>query len=377
MIPSQRALFDLPREVTYLNAAYMGPMTLAASTAGADSYEKKKQPWRYDIQSDFFDVPETYRSRAAQLFGATADDIAIIPAASYGLSTAALNLDPDPGSEILVLDEQFPSNIYTWRTLAQACDVSVRTVSRSDNESWSEAMLAAIGPKTSIVACPQVHWADGGQLDLPAISQAARLQGAALVLDLTQSLGVLPFDMDAIQPDFAVVAGYKWLLGPYSIGALYVHPQHQNGEALEENWIGRDKSEDFARLVDYADQYAAGARRFDVGERSGFQLIPSANTSIKQMLDWDAAQIAETLSAKTLAIAEAVAPLGLNDSTPERAGHYLCLSLPNHAPADLVKRLGARQIHVSQRGDRLRVSPHVYNDEADISRFVDALKAEL
>ena len=238
-------------------------------------------------------------------------------------------------------------------------------------------MLAAIGPKTSIVACPQVHWADGGQLDLPAISQAARLQGAALVLDLTQSLGVLPFDMDAIQPDFAVVAGYKWLLGPYSIGALYVHPQHQNGEALEENWIGRDKSEDFARLVDYADQYAAGARRFDVGERSGFQLIPSANTSIKQMLDWDAAQIAETLSAKTLAIAEAVAPLGLRDSTPERAGHYLCLSLPSHAPADLVKRLGARQIHVSQRGDRLRVTPHVYNDEADISRFVDALKAEL
>jgi len=377
MIPSQRALFDLPREVTYLNAAYMGPMTLAASASGSASYENKKQPWLYEVQKHFFDIPETFRSHAAQLYQASPDDIAIVPAASYGLSTAALNLDPEPGTEILVLDAQFPSNIYVWHSLAQACDVTIRTVTRSDNESWSDAMLAAIGPKTSIVACPQVHWADGGILDLAAISQAARLQGAALVLDLTQSLGVLPFDMEAIQPDFAVAACYKWLLGPYSVGALYVHPQHQSGEALEENWISRDRAEDFARLVDYSDQYAAGARRFDVGERSGFQLIPAANASLKQMRDWGAEEITQTLAIKTRAIAEAAAPLGLHDATPDRAPHYLCLTLPSDAPSDLVKRLGARQVHVSQRGNRLRVTPHVYNDETDIDHFINALKAEL
>lgn len=377
MIPSQRALFDLPREVTYFNAAYMGPMPKHAALTGADSYLKKQQPWRFNVQEDFFDVPESFRSQAAELYGSTADDIAIVPAASYGLATAALNLVPEEGTDILVLDEQFPSNIYVWRTLAQACGAQVKTVSRSDNQSWTEAMLGAISPRTSIVACPQVHWADGGMLDLPAISEAARIQGAALVLDLTQSLGVLPFDLHAIQPDFAVSACYKWLLGPYTIGALYVDLQHQGGEALEENWIVRDRAEDFARLVDYADNYAVGARRFDMGERSGFQLVPAASACLGQILAWGPQQISETLLAKTTAIADAVAPLGLRDSTPDRAPHYLCLSLPANAPSDLVNRLGARNIHVSQRGDRLRVTPHLYNDDIDINRFVDALKAEL
>jgi selenocysteine lyase/cysteine desulfurase len=377
MIASQRALFDLPREVCYLNAAYMGPMPRSAASAGALSYARKSQPWTLDIQPDFFGAPEIFRDRAAQIFGATADDLAIVPAASYGLATAARNLGPDSRSEILVLDGQFPSNIYVWRRLGAQTGARVRTVSRRDGQSWTEAMLLAIGRATSIVACPQVHWADGGMLDLAAISDAARRQGAALVLDLTQSLGVMPFDLKAIQPDFAVAACYKWLLGPYSIGALYVDPQHREGEPIEENWIVRDRAEDFARLVDYADDYAAGARRFDMGERSAFQLVPAANDCLQHILDWGPAAISETLGARTAAIAEAVAPLGLVDATPQRAPHYLCLALPDGAPTDLVRRLAAHQVYVSQRGDRLRVTPHLYNDDADIERFAAALKAEL
>ncbi len=377
MIPSQRHLFDLPRERVYLNAAYMGPMPKTAIAAGEDSYRRKGQPWTYDIQDDFFDRPDAVRAQAAQLYGAADRDIALVPAASYGLATAARNLAPQKRSEILVLDEQFPSNVYVWRNLAEHYGCRVRTVSRSANQSWSEAMLGAIGPATSIVACPQVHWADGGQLDLPAISEAARRQGAALVLDLTQSLGALPFDMKAIQPDFAVTAGYKWLLAPYSLGYLYVAPHHQNGEALEENWIVRDRAEDFARLVDYADAYAPGAKRFDMGERSGFQLVPAAQAALGQILDWGVAAICETLAARTAEIAAATAPLGLTDDTPDRAPHYLALTLPDGTPKDLVARLAARNINVSQRGDRLRVTPHLYNDEADIAALVDGLRAVL
>ena len=377
MIPSQRHLFDLPRERVYLNAAYMGPMPNTAIAAGEDSYRRKGQPWTYDIQDDFFDRPDAVRAQAAQLYGAADTDIALVPAASYGLATAARNLAPQKRSEILVLDEQFPSNVYVWHNLAEHYGCRVRTVSRSPNQSWSEAMLGAIGPATSIVACPQVHWADGGQLDLPAISEAARRQGAALVLDLTQSLGALPFDMKAIQPDFAVTAGYKWLLAPYSLGYLYVAPHHQNGEALEENWIVRDRAEDFARLVDYADAYAPGAKRFDMGERSGFQLVPAAQAALGQILDWGVAAICETLAARTAEIAAATAPLGLTDDTPDRAPHYLALTLPDGTPKDLVARLAARNINVSQRGDRLRVTPHLYNDEADIAALVDGLRAVL
>ena len=377
MIPSQRDLFDLPRDRVYLNAAYMGPMPRAAAGAGAESYAGKTQPWLYDVQQDFFDAPEALRSKAAHLFGATADDVALVPAASYGIATAARNLAPQKRTDILVLDAQFPSNIYSWRDLAEAHGARIRTVRRSDNQSWTEAMLGAIGPATSIVACPQVHWADGGLLDLAAISDAARRQGAALVLDLTQSLGALPFDMKAIQPDFAVAAAYKWMLGPYALGFNYVAPHHHAGEPLEQNWIVRDRAEDFARLVDYADSYAAGARRFDMGERSAFQQIPAANACLAQILDWGVNELSETLGALTARIAEAVAPLGLHDATPDRAPHYLCLALPSGAPSDLVARLARHKIHVSQRGDRLRVTPHLYNDETDIAAFVAGLKAEL
>ena len=375
MIPCQRALFDLPRDRVYLNAAYMGPMPKAATEAGQQSYRTKSQPWLYDVQQDFFDKPDTLRGQAADLFGSTRDDIALVPAASYGLATAARNLAPQKRTEILVLDGQFPSHVYVWRALAEAHHCRVRTVKRSGNQSWTDALLAAISPATSIVACPQVHWADGGQLDLPVISDAARRQGAALVLDLTQSLGALPFDLPAIQPDFAVAAGYKWLLGPYSMAYLYVAPHQQEGEALEENWIVRDRAEDFARLVDYSDDYAPGARRFDMGERSAFQLVPAASAALGQILDWGVAELSETLAARTAEIAAATASLGLTDDTPDRAPHYLALTLPSGSPADLVTQLAARQIHVSQRGDKLRVTPYLYNDAEDIAAFCDGLKA--
>ncbi len=377
MIPSQRALFDLPRDRVYLNAAYMGPMPKAAVEAGEASYRAKAQPWLYNVQQDFFDTPDALRAQAAALFSSHADDIALVPAASYGLATAARNLAPQKHTEILILDAQFPSHVYVWQKLAEEHGCRVRTVKRSANQSWTEALLGTIGPATSIVACPQVHWADGGQLDLPAISEAARRQGAALVLDLTQSLGALPFDMKAIQPDFAVAAGYKWLLGPYSLGYLYVAEHHQDGEALEENWIARDRAEDFARLVDYADGYAPGARRFDMGERSGFQLVSAASAALAQILDWGVDTLCDTLKARTAELAAATAPLGLTDDTPDRAPHYLALTLPAGSPPDLVARLAERGINVSQRGDRLRVTPHLYNDADDIAAFIDGLKAVL
>lgn len=373
LISPQRDLFDFPRDTCYLNAAYMGPMPRSAVDAGQDSYARKGQPWRFQVQADFFDAPENLRGQAARLFGARTDDIALVPAASYGLATAARNLAPDAKSEILILAEQFPSNVYVWRDLAAQHDAHVRTVTRSDNQSWTDAVLAAISTATAIVACPHVHWADGGALDLAAISDAARRQGAALVLDLTQSLGVMPFDLAAIQPDFAVAAGYKWLLGPYAMGFLYVAPHHQSGEPLEQNWIVRDRAEDLARLVDYADDHAPGARRFDMGERSNFQLVPAAIASLNAMLDWGPDALSVTLGRNNRALADRLAPLGLHETTPDRAPHYLSLSLPAGAPADLVSQLAAREIFVSQRGDRMRITPHVYNDEADFQRFASVL----
>jgi selenocysteine lyase/cysteine desulfurase len=126
-----------------------------------------------------------------------------------------------------------------------------------------------------------VQWTTGGWLDLGQISSVCRQHGTALVLDLTQSLGVFPFDAESVQPDFAVAATYKWLLGPYSYGVLYVAPQWHGGKPLEENWIQRANARDFARLIQYTDQYERGARRFDMGERANFALVPAVARALQ------------------------------------------------------------------------------------------------
>ena len=111
-----------------------------------------------------------------------------------------------------------------------------------------------------------------------------------LVVDGTQSVGALPFDVTAIRPDFLVVATYKWLLGPYAAGYLYVAPKHHDGMPIEHNWADRARSEDFTGLVDYRDAFQPGARRYDVGERGNFHLLPMANAALRQLHEWGGGQ---------------------------------------------------------------------------------------
>ncbi|MEO1038552.1 MAG: aminotransferase class V-fold PLP-dependent enzyme [Pseudomonadota bacterium] len=376
-LENARGLFDIPRETAYLNAAQMGPLPTVARIAGETAYGRKARPWLRTVQEDFFDTPEALRGLGAGLFGATPDDVAIIPAVSYGLAVAARNIQLQPGQDILVLDEQFPSNVYTWRRMAEREEARLVTVARRDGQSWTEALLGSIGPRTGLIACGALHWIDGGRVDLVAIGAAARAHGAKIVLDLTQSLGVMEFDIAECDPEFAAAAGYKWMLGPYTLGLLYAAPRWRDGEPLEENWINRERSEDFTRLIDYRDGYQPGARRFDMGERSNFQLIPSLIVSLKLLAGFGAPAIAAHLAETSAAIADAVKPLGLLADTPDRAPHYLALTLPHSAPSDLVARLRARDVHVSQRGRRLRVGAHIYNDLTDVERFVEAVRAEL
>jgi selenocysteine lyase/cysteine desulfurase len=377
LIPSQRHLFDLPADVAYLNCAYMSPLLKRAAEVGAEAVGRKCQPWRISAR-DFFTESERARALFAQLLGARADDIALVPAASYGLAIAAANLPVSPGERILVLAEQFPSNVYTWRALAAHTGAEVVTIERPADGDWTRALLARLDQRVAIAALPHCHWIEGGLLDLAAIGARCREVGSALVVDATQSLGALPLDLAAVRPDYLVCPGYKWLLGPYSLGYLYVAPAHQGGRPLEQNWIARAGSEDFARLIDYQEPYQPGARRFDVGERSNFALVPVSMVGLEQLLAWGVDRIAATLAAKTATIAERAAGLGLAALPAHlRAGHYLGLRFLEGAPDGLPERLAEEQVYVSVRGDSLRLTPHLYNDDADIDRLFAVLQAVL
>jgi selenocysteine lyase/cysteine desulfurase len=377
MIPSQRHLFDIPRDVAYLNCAYMSPLMRHVVEIGRQAVARKAQPWTIR-PADFFSGPEAARGLFARLIGADADGVALVPSAGYGIAVAARNLAARPGQTILLLADQFPANVYAWRALAQTSGAEIVTVRRGPDGDLSAALLAAIDDRTAIVACPHCRWTDGALIDLAAVGRAARAVGAALVLDLTQSAGALPIDVAEVQPDFLTAATYKWLLGPYAMGFLYAAPHRREGLPLEQGWMNRAGAEDFARLVDYQDAYRPGARRYDMGEVANFGLLPMTVAALEALLAWGVAEIQATLAARTAAIAARAAALGLTSTpAPLRAGHFLGLGFPEGLPPGLPDRLAEARVHVSVRGASLRVTPHLWNDDEDIDRLFTALETAL
>lgn len=372
MIPCQRELFDIPQDVAYLNCAYTSPLPKAVEQAGQAALALQRTPWRMD-PGMFFTGLEGARAAFAGLIGADVDGVAVTTSASYGLCVAARNLPLAPGKSVLVIADEFPSNVYPWRNLAAG---AVKTVSRpAEGEgSWSEAVVAAIGTDVGIVALPHCHWVDGTVFDLAAVRTACDAVGAHLVVDGTQSIGAMPFDLAAIRPDFLAVAAHKWLFTPYAVGFLYVAEAWREGQPLEENWLNREASEDFSRLTEYRDGYRPGARRFDAGEASNFTLMPMAEAALNMVAGWGVAAVAETLSPLIRRIATAGQAFGLI-ATPlaERAPHMVGLRLPKGNAPELAATLAKERVYTSARGATLRVAPHLYVSDADMDRFLGML----
>ena len=373
MIASQRDRFAIPAPIHYLNCAYMAPLSYEVGAAMAQASLLKQQPWSIR-PADFFAEAERFRETAARLCDVPDDCIAIVPSASYGLAVAAANCPVEPGQTIVTLADQFPSNVYVWRDLAERNEAEIVIAQRDAAGDWTAAVLDAIGPDTAVVAVPHCHWADGRVVDLVAVAAKCRKVGAALILDLTQSLGAMPIDFAAVRPDFAVAACYKWLMGPYGLGVLYVDPKHHGGTPIEHNWINRAGSEDFSQLVNYRDDYQPGARRFDMGEKSNPPLLRGAVEGLNFLLEFGVDAIARTLAARTDAIARDAKALGLGSADlGTRAPHFLSLDMPDNCPEGLIDRLAERQVHVSLRGRSLRVTPHLYNDDADSAALLAVL----
>lgn len=374
MISNQRHLFDIPEDVAYLNCAYTAPLLRAATQAGQKAIKAKENPWNI-TSKNFFSGIETVRGLFARLVGCESSCVAIVPAVSYGIALAAVNLPIEENQTIVVLQDQFPSNIYSWRRLAALKNAVIKTVRRPADSDWTHALLEAIENNTSIVAVPNCHWTDGTLIDLVKIGEKSRAVGASLVVDGTQSLGAMPFSVSEVQPDFLVATSHKWLLGPYSFGFCYVAPKWHNGIPLEENWLNRAGSENFARLVHYQDDYQIGARKFDMGEVSNFILTPIAAAALKQLLNWGVENIAQTIQAKTDAIAERVKQMGLLVAPMHvRAPHMIGVSKAEGFGDELPNLLANEKVFVSVRGESIRISPHLYNTDEEIERLFSALE---
>ena len=377
MIPCQRSLFSIPNEVVYLNTAYMSPLMNSVVDAINHGAKLKASPWDLTI-NDFFENSELVRELFANLVNVSFRNIALVPSASYGLETAAKNLKVGSGRSVVMLENQFPSHVYPWQRLVKETGGKLIKVKEKQDRNLTELVLELINEQCAIVAVPNVLWTNGLMLDLISISQRCKEVGAALVLDLTQSVGAVNTDLGQIDPDFAVVAAYKWMMSPYSTGYLYVSEKHWDGEPLEGNWISRRDGKNFSNLVNYTDHYEDGAVRFDMGERANFALLPGSIEALRQLHKWDVKKIEKTLRQNNSILSDQLRSLGfVIPSDAERGPHFIGAKLPENSPKDLLKILASNKIYVSERGGVLRITPNVWNNPEDYQKFLATVSAVL
>lgn len=377
MLEDQRAQFEVDDEVAYINTANMSPLLRSVRAAGEAALARRSRPWTITAD-DWFSAVERLRSSVAQLINGSPEGVALVPASSYGLAVAARNLPAGPGDRVLVLDQEFPSSYYTWRRFTDRTGADLVVIERQPGQRWTDAVLAALDERAAVVVVPNVHWTNGAWVDLDSVKARASDAGAALVVDASQSLGVVPLDVESLRPDFLVAVGYKWLLGAVGVGYLYVDECHRSGEPLEENWAARVGADDFSALVDYQDEYQPGARRFDMGQRPNFGLVPMAIAAIDQVLAWGVPDIAAALGAVTDEIAERSRAFGLAPSArDERGPHMLGLDLPPEAMDRVSEALARNGVVVSVRGRSLRIAPHLHTHAGDVDRLIDALRTAL
>ncbi|MEX0843814.1 MAG: aminotransferase class V-fold PLP-dependent enzyme [Balneolaceae bacterium] len=358
----------------------MSPQLKVVEEAGIRGMERKRNPFNITPE-EFFGETDLLRGEYAKLINAhDPNRIVVIPSASYGMANVAKNLRVSKGDNIIVVGEQFPSNVYPWRTVANEKGTELITITppgeiKNRGKIWNERILEAINPKTKLVALANVHWADGTLFDLKSIRKRTQDVGAWLVIDGTQSVGALPFDVQEIKPDALICAGYKWLLGPYSIGLAYYGPALDEGKPVEENWINRYESENFAGLVNYNDKYQSGALRYEVGEHSNFILVPMMLAALKQLNEWGVENIQnycrELISNSVIKLIQSGYKIEDEDY---RGAHLFGIRLGEQHQIEKIKTaLAEKQILVSYRGDSIRVAPNVYNTKEDLTQLTNVL----
>ncbi len=376
----QKELFRLPENEHYLNCSYLSPLLRSVEEAGIEGIRGKQHPWNVKPE-DFFEDSDIVRQEFAKLIHAeNPQQIAVMPAVSYGMATVAKNLPHKKGGEIIVAGEQFPSNVYPWMRFCRDHDCKLKIIQppadfKNRGKKWNQRILEAISDDTILVTLGSVHWTDGTRFDLKQIGKVAREKDSLFVIDGTQSVGALPFDVNVIQPDALICAAYKWLMGSYGSALGFFGPRLLDGIPLEEGWIVRKNSEKFGGLVDYEEEYKPGALRFDMGERSNFINLPMVAAALKQVNEWTPEAIqtyCQNLCSETI---RKLRDHGFQIEDEQWRGHHMFgVRLPKHISMEkLSEKFTEHHIHVSVRGSSVRVSPHVYNDHRDVDLFREAL----
>ncbi|MBN6152814.1 aminotransferase class V-fold PLP-dependent enzyme [Xanthomonas sp. AmX2] len=355
--------FILPERVRYLDTASKGPRLARVLAAGQAALAASVAPWTLSFDAWRADI-ETLRALAAELlFEGDGDGVAMVPSAAYGLATAARQLPLSAGDAVLLLDGQFPSNLLLWQQRCAESGASLAVVRPAPGQDWTDAVLAALEaqPQVRIATLPNAYWRDGALLDLDRIAPRVHACGAALLLDLSQSLGVLPARLAAWRPDFVVAVGHKWLLGPMGLAWLWASPHwRSHGLPIEHHWQARDPGADWHFPAEAAPPFRDGARRFDAGGVAEPLRLAMATAALQQLQHWRPASIAARLAELGEAFDAELQACGAGDwIVPGHAPHLRALRPPPAALRALLPWLQREQVICTHRHGALRIAPYL------------------
>lgn len=371
------AEFPWTTDATFLNSASTGPLP-ERSRRAVDAFNAKRTTPYLLPDADLFAIFTESRELAARLLNAEPREIALATNTSYGLNVAARALPLAAGDIVLVSDKEFPANVYPWLALRKE-GITVE-VAPTTPDGWPDEpyLLRRIAePRVKALAVSLVQFANGYKVDLAALSAATRATGTWLVVDAIQGLGVEPVDVRRTPVDILSSGAQKWLLSPWGSGFTYVRRELiEQVDPMYVGWTAFEGTDDFSRLTEYSTSFRADARRFEMITLP-FQDFVGMNLSLRLLMDVGIGRIAAHVRSLHRPVLDWAREHGVRVASPvgDHASAIICLAPPD--PLAAYAALREARIYTSLREGAIRLSPHLYNTDADMSRVCDVLARTL
>ncbi len=367
--------FPVEDQLLYLNHAAVAPWPRRTAQAVCDFAEENRERGARDYPR-WLQIEHTLREQLARLIHApSGEDIALLKNTSEGLSMIAHGFAWQPGDNVIIAREEFPSNRIVWESLADR-GVSVREVALTGCADPEAALMAAADDRTRLLSASTVQYATGLRLDLKRLGQSCRARGIAFCVDAIQGLGVVPHDVQAMAIDFLVADGHKWLLAPEGIAVFYCSVDWRSRLRLHE--YGWHMTERYLDFGERAWQPAASARRFECGSPNMLG-VHALSASLSLILEIGVAEMERRLRARAEYLFEHLGRRPaielITVAAPDR---YAGIVTFRHRtiPADILHRhLAAHNVICAQRGDGVRFSPHVYTRLRTLDRALELIPA--
>ena len=368
-----RALFPVTERSNYLNHAAVSPPPTPTIEAIQSQLRDVSENGSINFRS-WSATRERTRRLLAEMLGAQPEQVAFLRNTSDALSTVANGIDWKTGDNIVTFRNEFPSNIYPWLRLRDAFGVEVRMCEERDGRIDLEELINLIDARTRLVAISHVQYASGFRSDLERIGRAARAHDALLVVDAIQSLGVSPIEVEAQFVDVAAGACHKWLLTPEGVGWLYISPRaRERIKPTLVGWISVPDAEDYSNF----DQgWNVGTLAWETGT-GPVALIHGLEASLTLLKEIGVERIQSHLETLTDHLCERLSHSRyqlVSSRLPTEKSAIVCIrNVDGRSPLELYSHLKKRNIITAPRGDRLRISPHIYNTPAEIDELLSAL----